>query len=107
MQNYRESGQASFDILKNVKSELRLRAGFELICAVRGADSYCERIAACALNKFLHILGTGVGRVLSFYVDLVLYPRESTELSLNDNAVIVSVLNDLAGKRDIIFEWLG
>ena len=41
--NYREAGQTALNILKNVKAELGLRAGLELICAVRGADSDCKR----------------------------------------------------------------
>ena len=39
VKDYRKAGQTAFDILKNVKAELGLRAGLELICAVRGADS--------------------------------------------------------------------
>ena len=61
MQHDRETGQTSGDFLENVEAELRLRAGLELIRAVAGADGDGQRVAAGALHKLLHVLGTGVG----------------------------------------------
>ena len=74
---------------------------------MRGADSDSERIAAGALDKFLNVLGTGVGRILCRDLDLVLNAGESAKLCFDDNAVIVSVLNDLAGERNVILKGLG
>ena len=107
MQNYREAGQTALDILEDVKAKLGLRSGLELICAVRGADSDSERIAACALDKFLNVLGTGVGRILGGDIYLVLNAGECAKLCLDDNSVIVSVLNDLTGERNVILKGLG
>ena len=71
---------------------------------MRGADSDCKRIAAGALNKFLNVLGTGVGRILGRNIYLILNAGESAKLGLDDNAVIVSVLYDLTGERNIILK---
>ncbi len=46
-------------------------------------------------------------RVISSHVHFVLNAGQSTQLSLDHNAVIVSVLNDLTGDLDVLSERLG
>jgi hypothetical protein len=56
MQNNRESGKSSDDFFQNIQTELRLCAGFELVCAVAGADGDGKGIHAGALDKFLDLV---------------------------------------------------
>ena len=97
VENNGESGQTLFNFLKNVKAQLGVSAGLELVCAVRGADGNCQRVATCALNKFLNVLGACVGGILSRYLYLILNSCEGAKLSLNDNAVVMGIFNDLTG----------
>ena len=107
MQNYREAGQTLLNILKDVKAELGLRAGLELVCAVGGTDSDSQRVAAGALDKFLNVLGSGIRAVLMGNLNLVLYSGEGTELCLNDDAVVMCIFNNLLGQSNILLEGLG
>ena len=45
--------------------------------------------------------------VVSVNGNFVLNTSQSAQLSLNDDTVIVSVLNDLLGDGDVLFEGLG
>lgn len=105
--NYRESGQAPFDFFQNIKAELRLGARLELIRAVRCAYGYCQGIAACAGDEFLHVLGAGVGGILAFYLYLVLDAGESAKLGLNHHAVVMGILDNLFRYGDIFVQRLG
>ena len=50
-----EAGQAAGDFVENVKPELGLLTGLELVSAVAGADGDGQRIHAGALHKILHL----------------------------------------------------
>ena len=107
MQNYREAGKVLFNGLEHVETKLRLGAGLELVGAVAGADGDGQGVAAGALNELLDLFGPGVGGVALFDLDLVLYAGESAELGLYYDAVVVGVLDDLAGDCDVLFKRLG
>ena len=107
MQNYREAGQTLADLFKNVKAKLGLGAGLELVCAMAGADGDGQRVAAGAGDELFDFFGMGVGAVLSGDLDLVLNAGESAKLGLNDNAVVMCVLDDLAGDGDVVLKGLG
>ena len=115
VKNDREAGQTAGYLFKDVETERRRNelagdriAGAllssELISAVAGADGDGKRVASGALNELLNVLGTGVAGILSGYVDLILNAGESAELGLNDNAVVMSVLNDLLCDLDVLLE---
>ena len=70
------------------------------------ADGDGETVAAGAGHELLHVLGTGVGAVLGFNVNVVLHAGERTQLRLDDDAVVVRVLNDLAGESDVVLKGL-
>ena len=107
MQNDGEAGQAAGDLFQNVESELGLGAGLELVCAVAGADGDSQRIAAGALNKFLNVLGTGVGGIFSRDIDLVFYAGKGAQLGLDHNAVVMGIFNNLTGQRDVFLKGFG
>ncbi len=67
---------------------------------MRGTDRDSQRVATCAGSEVDHLLGLGVVRLLSN--NLVLNTCEHTELTLNGNVVLVSVLYNLARDLDVL-----
>ena len=112
-----ESGQTPGDLLQNVKPQRRgnqnallvpgALGGGELVCAVGGADGDSQRVAAGALYKLLHVLGTGVGGILCGNLDLILYTGQRAQLGLYHNAVVMGILHHLTGDGNILFKGLG
>ena len=108
-----EAGQTLGDLFQNVETQGRgnqdavlvdgALLGSELVSAVGSADSNCQGVTAGAGNELLDLFGTGVGSSLSGNVDFVFNTGQSTQLSLDHNTVVVSVLNDLLGDLD----WYG
>ena len=104
VQNDGEAGQTLLNFLEDVKAELGLGAGLELVSAVAGADGDGEGVNTGSGDELLDFLGTGVGGILLGDVDIVLDAGETAELTLNNNAALVSVLNDLAGQGNVLLE---
>ena len=112
-----EAGQSLGDLFQYVKAQGRgnedalfvaralLRRKF--IRAVARADGDGERVAARLGDEFLDLLGTGVGGILGRDLDLVLNAGKGTKLSLDDDAVVVRVGNDLSGDLDILGKGFG
>ena len=71
---------------------------------MRGADGDSERIDAGAGDELLDLFGTGVGGILCGDVHIVLDAGELAELTLNDDAVCVSIFNDLLGEGDVVLK---
>ena len=71
------------------------------------ADGNCKRIAAGALDEFLHILRARIGRILGLDLDIVLNAGQRAELRLHDGAMRVRIFHDLARQRDILLKRLG
>ena len=117
MQNDGEAGQTAGDLFQNVEAQGRRNqnallvagalCGGELVSAVAGADGDGQRIAAGLGYELFYFLGTGVGGGVSSDLDFVLDAGQSAQLSLNDDTVVMSVLNDLAGDLDVLGEGLG
>ena len=107
MEHDRESGQTAADFLKDVKAELGLRAGFELVCAVAGADGDRKAVASGAGDELLDVLGTGVGAVFGGDVDFVFDSCEGAELGLYDHAVVMGIFHYLFCERDVVLEGFG
>ena len=61
----------------------------------------------CAGHELFDFLGTGVGSGLSGNVDFVLDAGQGAQLSFDGDTALVSVLNDLTGDLDVLFEGLG
>ena len=63
VQNDWEAGQLFRHFSEDVKAQLRLLTGLELICTMACADGDGEAVHARALDKFLYLVGVGKGRV--------------------------------------------
>ena len=107
MQNDRETGQTLRDLFQNVEAELRIGAGLELVCAVAGADGDGQRITAGALDKLLHVLRTSVGGILFADIYIILDAGERTQLSLNDDTMVMRILDDLTRQSDVVLKGFG
>ena len=117
VQNDGEAGQTLGDFFQNVEAQcggnqdaLLVQSallGSELVSAVGGADSDSQGVTTGTGHELFDFLGTGVGSSLSGDVDFVLDASQGAQLSLDNNAVIVSVLNDLTGDLDVLLEGLG
>ena len=69
----------------------------ELVSAVRGADCDSQRVTAGAGYELLNLFRMSVGGILSGNLNVILYASQGAELSLDNNAVSVSVLYNLLG----------
>ena len=72
-----------------------------------GADGNGQGVAAGLGDELLHFLRTGIGGSLGRDIDLVLNAGQRAQLSLNNDTVVMSVLNDLLGDLNVLLEGLG
>ena len=103
MKNDWEAGKLLANLLKNIKTKLRLLAGLKFVCAVACTDSDCKRVTACSCGKIVNLLRLCIGGVFSVNLNIVLNAGKGAKLALNNNAVSVSVFNKLFGKGNILF----
>ncbi len=104
MENDREARDSLFDLVQDIKAKLWLCARLELVCAVAGADSDCQRVNACLGNELLNLIRLRVGRILSGYLYVILDTCKLAELCLYHYAVCVCILNNLLGQLDVLLE---
>lgn len=76
----------------------------ELVSAVRGADCDSQRVTAGAGYELLNLFRMSVGGILSGNLNVILYASQGAELSLDNNAVSVSVLYNLLGLLNVLVE---
>ena len=107
MQHDRETGQLFGALFEHVEPELGFGAGLELVCTVAGADSDGQGVTAGAGREIDYFFGMGVHRLVGVDGNFILNAGQSAEFSFDHDAVIMSVLNDLAGQGDILFIGLG
>ena len=117
MENDREARELLHALFENVKTERRRNedafliscalCSCELVSTVGSTDSDREGVAACSGYELFYFFRTCVGLMTSLYNYFILDTGESTQLSLNNYAVSVSVLNYLLGKSDVVLERLG
>ena len=74
---------------------------------MRGTNGDGKGVAAGLGDEFLDFFGMGVGRLVRRDLDLVLNAGEGAELGLDDHAVVMGILDDLAGQGDIVLKGLG
>ena len=117
MKNDGESGKSLDALLENVETERRgnkdavgisgaLLSG-ELVSAVAGSDSDRKGVTSGSVYELFNLFGSGVSFLTCLNLNLILDTCKSSELSLNYYAVIVSILNYLLGKSDVVLEGLG
>ena len=107
MQHDGEAGQLTDDFLQDVKAQLGLGAGLELVSAVAGTDGDGQGIAAGLGHELLHLLGTGIVGVFSGDVHFVLYAGQRAQLGLYHHAMVMGVLHHLAGDLNVLRKRLG
>ena len=115
VQDDREARQTAGDLFEDVEAEGRRNenavgiAGallrLELISAVAGADGDGQRVDAGLGDEFLDLFRTGVGA--DCVADLVLDAGQGAELAFDDDAVVMGILDDLAGQGDVVLEAVG
>ena len=79
----------------------------ELVCAMGSTDSDCQRVTTGAGNEFLYFFRMGVALVARLNNNFVLDASQSAQLSLDNYAVVMCVLNNLLGQSDVFLERLG
>ena len=99
-----EAGQAVADLLQDIKAQLGLLAGLELIGAVAGADGDGQGIHPGAGNKFLHLGGIGELGIGFADIDSVLNAGKLAQLALHHNTVVMGIFHYLAGHSDVFLK---
>ena len=97
-----EAGQTFADFFKDVKAQTR--RGLELECAVAGADCDCKGVDARAAYELFNLVGVGIASVLFADVYRVFDACQLAEFRLDNDAVVVSVLDDFRRDFDIFFK---
>ena len=70
-----------------------------------GTDGDGQGINTGLGDELLDLFGTGVGA--DRVADLVLDAGQGAQLALDDHAVVMGILDDLAGQGDIVLKGLG
>ena len=94
------------DLFQDVQAKLRILAGFELVCAVAGSDRDREGVNAGSLDELFDLVGIGVLCLVIRDIDIILDAGQGAELSLDNNAVLMRILGDLAGLLDVLLEGM-
>jgi len=100
VENDGEARDADLDLVEDVKAEVGLGARRELDNTVAGADGDGKTVNTSALDKVLHLVGAGVVALLGS--NIVLDASKNTKLTLNSNVELVSILNNLLGKSNVL-----
>ena len=81
--------------------------GGELVGAVAGADGDGQGVAPGLGDELLHLFGMGVVGLLGGDLHVVLNAGQRAQLGLHHHAVVVGVLDHLAGDLDVLGKRLG
>jgi len=100
VENDGEARDALLDLVEDIETEVGLCARGELDDTVAGADGDGEGVDASALDKVDNLVGVGV--VAGLGLDIILDTGKDTELTLDGDVVLVSVLDDLLGESDVL-----
>ncbi len=117
MQDDREAWDALLNFLEDVEAELRrleharLRVARallrrELVCAMRSTDSDSQRINARLRDELLDLGRVGVGGISSVDLYSILDAGELAELSLDNDVVSMSILDDFLRQSDVVLEGI-
>ena len=107
MQDDREAGQTLGAFFQHLEVQLGLLTGLELVRAVGRADGNRQRIAARAGHKLFDFFRMGVHFLTMLHLHVVFDAGERAEFRLDDHAVVMGILDDLAGQSDIVLKGLG
>jgi len=100
VENDGEARDAGLDLVEDIETKVGLGARRELDDTVAGADGDSEGVDASALDEVDNLVGVGVVAGLGLHI--ILDTSEDTELTLNSDIVLMSVLDDLLGESDVL-----
>jgi len=100
VENDGEARDAGLDLVEDIETKVGLGARRELDNTVAGADGDSKGVDTSALDKVDDLIGVGVVAGLS--LDIILDTSKDTELTLDSDVVLMSVLDDLLGKSDVL-----
>ena len=99
-----EIGQALAHFFQNVKPQLGLGAGLELISTVAGADGNGQRVYAGAGDELFHLGRIGEHGVGGRDVHIVLDTGQLAQLAFHNDTAGVSIFHNLLGDGDVLFK---
>jgi len=100
VENDGEARDTLLDLVEDIETEVGLGARGELDNTVAGTDGDSEGIDTSALDKVNDLIGVGV--VAGLRLDIILNTSKDTELTLNSDIKLVSVLDNLLGESDVL-----
>jgi len=100
VENDGEAGDALLDLVEDIETEVGLGARRELDDTVAGTDGDSEGVDASALDEVDNLVGVGV--VAGLGLDIILDTSKDTELTLDGDVVLMSVLDNLLGESDVL-----
>ena len=99
-----EDVEAELRRYENAVSIARALLRFELECAMARADCDSEGVNARLTNEFLNLFRLRVSCLVSSNLYIILDTSKFAELSLNANAMLMSVSNNFLRTFDVLFE---
>jgi len=100
VENDGEARDTLLDLVEDIETEVGLGARGELDNTVAGTDGDSKGINTGALDKVDNLVGVGV--VAGLGLDIILDTGKNTELTLDGDVVLMSVLDNLLGKSDVL-----
>jgi len=100
VENDGEAGDALLDLVEDIETEVGLGARRELDDTVAGTDGDSEGVDASALDEVDNLVGVGV--VAGLGLDIILDTSKDTELTLDGDVVLMSVLDNLLGEGNVL-----
>ena len=106
VQDDREARKPLGNLIEDIEAKLRLCARLKLVSTMAGSDCDGQRINAGLIDELFHVLRIRVGRILSGNIDIILNACQRSKLCLDDNAALMSILDNLARDLDVLLERL-
>jgi len=100
VENDGEARDALLDLVEDIETEVGLGARGELDDTVAGTDGDSKGVDTGALDKVDNLVGVGV--VAGLGLDIILDTSKDTELTLDGDVVLMSVLDNLLGESDVL-----
>jgi len=100
VENDGEARDTLLDLVEDIKTEVGLGARRELDNTMAGTDGDSKGVDTSALDKVNNLVGVGV--VAGLGLNIILDTSKNTELTLNGDVVLMSILDDLLGESDVL-----
>jgi len=100
VENDGEARDTLLDLVEDIETEVGLGARRELDNTVAGTDGDSKGIDTSALDEVNNLIRVGV--VAGLGLNIILDTSKNTELTLDGDVVLMSILDDLLGKSDVL-----